>query len=71
MGKFQCSKCQKIFEAEGKKKEWQDPIYGHCWKRIAKCPVCGNESEEYWPKRSLRKKSEQENYPFPKCACGG
>jgi len=71
MEKFYCPKCKKIFEAEGKKKEWQDPIYGHCWKRTAKCPVCGTESDEYRPTGPSTKKSNLKDYPFPKCACGG
>jgi len=69
MNKFYCPKCDKIFEAEGKKKEWQDSIYGYCWKRTAKCPVCGTKCEEYRPTGSSKKSSQ--DYPFPKCTCGG
>ena len=71
MEKFYCPKCKKIFEAEGKKKEWQDSIYGYCWKRTAKCPICGTECEEYRPSGPSTKKSSPKDYPFPKCACGG
>jgi hypothetical protein len=70
MDKFYCPKCDKIFEAEGKKKEWQDSIYGYCWKRTAKCPICGTECEEYRPSGPSTKKSSPKDYPFPKCACG-
>jgi len=70
MDKFYCPKCKKIFEAEGEKKEWQDPIYGYCFKRTAKCPVCKTESDEYRSEGPSLKKSGEINYPFPKCACG-
>lgn len=69
MEKFYCLKCKKIFEAEGKKKEWRNSIYGYCWKKVAKCPVCGIECDEYRPNGPSTKKSNPENYPFPKCSC--
>ncbi len=56
MDKFYCSNCKKIFEAEGEKKEWQDSIYGYCWKIVAKCPTCGRECDEYRPSFSSKKK---------------
>ena len=55
MEKFYCPKCDEIFDAEGKKKEWQDSIYGYCWKLVAKCPDCGAECEEWRPKGSSGK----------------
>lgn len=61
--KFYCQKCQAIFEAEGKKVEYQDPIYGHCWKRVANCPACGAECSEHTPKGSQSKKNvDFDNY---------
>lgn len=61
MEKFYCENCQKIFEAEGKKKEWESSLFGKCWKLVAKCPNCKKECEEYRPQRS--KKSDS--------SCGG
>ena len=51
MDKFYCQKCKKIFIAKGQKKEWQDPIYGRCWKYEAKCPDCGGKCSPYYPER--------------------
>ena len=45
--RFWCSACKKIFEAEGNKKEWIDPIYGSCMKYITECPDCKAECNEY------------------------
>lgn len=67
MDEFYCPKCQKIFEAKGEKREWESSIYGHCWKRIAKCPVCQTECDEYKPSFSSSKKISQ----IPTCSCGG
>jgi len=50
MDKFYCKKCDKIFKAKGKKKTWKDPIFGPCYKIVAKCPKCKKECEEYRPK---------------------
>ncbi len=56
MEKYYCPKCQKIFEAEGKKKEWEDKIYGRLWKKVANCPYCQEECDEY---RSKLKEKEK------------
>ena len=50
MEKFYCPKCNKIFEAEGEKKEWQSSVFGYCFKLVAKCPECGAECNEWRPK---------------------
>lgn len=71
MEKFYCENCKEIFEAEGKKKEYQSSIYGPCWKYIANCPKCGAECDEYRPINYSTKKSGPKNYSFPKCSCGG
>jgi len=63
MEKFYCPKCDKIFEAEGKKKGWQSSLFGYCWKLVAKCPNCDKECDEWRPKGSSDKESG--NY------CGG
>jgi len=47
MEKFYCPKCNKIFEAEGQKKEWQSSVFGHCFKLVAKCPDCKAECSEW------------------------
>ena len=50
MEKFYCPKCDKIFEAEGEKREWQSSVFGYCFKLVAKCPECGAECNEWRPK---------------------
>jgi len=55
MEKFYCLKCDKIFEAEGEKREWQSPVFGYCFKLVAKCPECGAECNEWRPKGPSRK----------------
>jgi|YNPMSStandDraft_1061717.scaffolds.fasta_scaffold23070_2 hypothetical protein len=54
MEKFYCSHCQKIFEAEGEKIFWEDKIYGKCFKKIAYCPDCQKECEEYRVNKNSR-----------------
>ncbi|MBC7074404.1 hypothetical protein H5T58_03445 [Candidatus Parcubacteria bacterium] len=49
MEKFYCENCQKVFEAEGEKKEWESSIFGKCWKLVAKCPSCKKECNEWRP----------------------
>jgi len=58
MEKFYCPKCNKIFEAEGEKKEWQSSVFGYCFKLVAKCPECGVECEEWRPKGPSGKKND-------------
>jgi primosomal protein N' len=58
MEKFYCPKCNKIFTAEGEKKEWQSSIFGYCWKLVAKCPDCGTECDEWRPKGPSGEKGE-------------
>lgn len=67
MDKFYCSQCQKIFESEGEKRGWQSSIYGYCWKRIAKCPVCNKECDEH--RSNIYSSKKKEDLP-PSCACG-
>ena len=43
---FFCEQCNYKFEHEGVKKEWDDTMYGKCWKRIAYCPQCKKECGE-------------------------
>jgi hypothetical protein len=55
--KFYCQNCIIFFEAEGGKIEFQDPIYGRCWKRVAPCPTCNKECNEQNQKSTSSKKS--------------
>jgi hypothetical protein len=64
--KFWCASCKKIFEAKGKKKEWNDPIYGPCMKFIAACPACKTECGEY---RDINAQKKQ--MPSQATACAG
>lgn len=45
--KFKCYTCEEIFEGEGQKKEYMDPMYGPCTKIVAECPVCYAEAIEH------------------------
>ena len=44
---FKCYTCEEIFEAEGRKKEYIDPMYGPCSKMVAECQTCHAEASEY------------------------
>ena len=44
---FKCYTCDRIFDAEGSKVEYMDPMYGLCAKTVAGCPDCGGECTEY------------------------
>lgn len=57
MSKFECEACQKIFESRGIKEERTSSIYGPCWKRVASCPDCGVECDEFRQKSSSKKKN--------------
>lgn len=54
MEKFYCKSCQKIFEAKGKKKEWESSVFGKCWKLVSFCPKCGKECDEWRPQSSSK-----------------
>lgn len=70
MEKFYCEKCQKIFEAEGEKKEWQSSIFGKCWKLVVKCPICKIECNEY--RSSIKGGSSGKNSCNGSCStCSG
>lgn len=60
--KFYCQKCQEIFETEGVKLEYKDPIYGPCWKRVADCPDCGSKCDEFRQKSSSKKSFDFDSY---------
>ena len=70
MNKFYCPDCRKIFEAEGKRKEWQDPIYGKCWKNVANCSVCGRECDEHRLNISSKKNKSSSSSLGCGCSCG-
>jgi hypothetical protein len=47
MNSFHCEDCNITFEDhQGLKKEYRDHIYGPCWKYIAYCPQCKQESSQ-------------------------
>ena len=64
---FICRKCDSIFSANPVRKEYIDPMYGPCFKSIAKCPVCNEECGEY-VKPKPQKAKQTAN--FPSCATG-
>ncbi len=54
MTKFKCNKCNHIFNAKGVKQESIHPIYGPTFKRVAYCPKCKSEAEEYISRGTLK-----------------
>jgi hypothetical protein len=68
MLKFKCTGCHLFFENEGMKKEYNSAIYGPCFKYIAICPSCNNETDEY---RSQLPKKSSINYSIPNNSCEG
>lgn len=44
---FKCYNCELVFEAEGYKKDYIDPMYGPCSKIVAECQTCKGEATEY------------------------
>jgi hypothetical protein len=55
--KFECSSCQIVFEAKGKKIEYDSHIFGMNWKYMASCPQCKKESDEYSPPKQKKSSS--------------
>lgn len=69
MGTFFCEPCKITFEDnQGLKKEYKDYIYGPCWKYIAYCPECKQESSE---KRVPKPGKSKQETPPAACAKGG
>jgi hypothetical protein len=68
MTRFQCDKCQAIFENEGEVLEYTSPVYGPCSKRVAYCPGCGDKSDEY---RAPKKSRTAPAYHEAMAATGG
>lgn len=66
-GKFKCTSCSRIFEADGIKKEWKDPIYGPCFKYVAACPSCKGEGTEYRPPKVQNATSHEPHHSG--CGC--
>jgi len=60
MYKFHCKNCRRVFEAQGKRTEWADPIYGPCHKWTTDCPDCKSLCDEYRPKSFSKKDSAHE-----------
>ncbi|MFW5707232.1 MAG: hypothetical protein ACOCX0_01505 [Bacteroidota bacterium] len=66
MSTFFCAACSLTFEdSQGLKKEYQDYIYGPCWKYIAYCPQCQQECSE---KRTPNPGKAKTEVPM---GCGG
>jgi hypothetical protein len=70
---FKCFDCYMVFEAEGVKAEYIDPVYGPCSKMVAICPVCGSECSEYRKPKPSRNQGSKENscpsYHNGSCSC--
>ena len=65
--KFYCKECELIFEAEGARKEYHDPVFGPCMKYIAMCPGCNLECTEYRRPKVSKSTIEPE---LPSCSSG-
>jgi len=64
---FFCKNCKKIFEAEGIKKEYTDPVFGPCSSFHAFCPDCNAECSEYIKPKRI-KISSSSNIPSSGCS---
>lgn len=74
MIKFKCDNCGKAFEDKGKVLEYNSPVYGPCSKKIAGCPECGHESDEYRPPKQAKSRSAAYSGAMPSmggCSAGG
>ncbi|BDX37088.1 hypothetical protein CYCD_04430 [Tenuifilaceae bacterium CYCD] len=70
MESYFCKSCDIKFDANGNKVEWFDATFGPCRKMVAKCPSCGEESDEYrLPKQSNG--SFHNHTPACGSCCGG
>jgi hypothetical protein len=65
--KYQCKNCRHIFEGEGIKTEYTDPVFGACSKYIAECPECKEEAVEY---RKPKPVKIADDYRGPACGSG-
>lgn len=68
---FLCRNCNNQFEAEGKKVEYMDPIFGACSKTVSGCPTCGNESREYSKPKPVALRKQQQSACAQGQCCGG
>ena len=72
--KFKCYDCGNIFEAEERRKDYTDAIYGPCSKWVAECEKCGGEAIEYVVNHGKSKPRSEGapcgNYESCRC-CGG
>jgi hypothetical protein len=66
MRTFLCKTCNKKFEAQGMRVDWNDPLNGPSSKFTATCPCNGEECDEF---SSI--KSNKELEPTGACGSGG
>ncbi|MFC2097783.1 hypothetical protein ACFLSI_05555 [Bacteroidota bacterium] len=64
---FKCRKCNTTFKADPVRKEYIDPVYGPCFKFVAECPDCKQESGEYIKPKPQKANSKPD---IPSCASG-
>lgn len=69
-GLFECRSCTKLFEAEGTKDEWIDPVVGPCFKYVAGCPDCKSICAEF-RKPKQGKEKHMHAGPCGNCCHGG
>jgi hypothetical protein len=58
ISKYYCESCKSVFQLNGTKKEFSNPIYGVCWKTVALCPTCNTECDEYTEPSQKKSKSK-------------
>lgn len=68
---FKCRSCNLVFEAEGVKVEYMSRIYGPCSKKIASCPQCKQECDEYVAPKPNKSQSNANSGCHGNCGCCG
>ena len=67
---FFCEHCQKSFQAQGKREEWYDAVFGNSWKLVAECPQCRSSSNELKDKLTGSSSSDSSEMAPSSCAAG-
>lgn len=72
MIQFKCDGCGNQFDTHGKVLEYNSPVYGPCSKKVADCPKCGSQSDEYRAPKMSKSKSASYQEAMPSMGgCGG
>lgn len=66
---FYCKHCKIVFEAEPEKIEYHSPVYGPCFKYVAKCKICHIQCDENRKPLTKSKSSKMLEPCCPSCQC--